>query len=68
MRLQNATTKSASYGRPDTVPCCPRCGDHLFAATAAAYFGERAIGHQWSCEACGYEFRTTVTLPESAAA
>ena len=68
MRLQHATTKAAPHGRLETMPCCPRCGDHLFASTAATFVGERAIGHQWSCDSCGYEFRTTVTIPVNSAA
>ncbi len=68
MRLQSATTKVTQRGWLYTTPCCPRCGDRLYAAIAATFVDEKAIGHQWTCEACGYEFRTTVTIPAKAAA
>ena len=68
MRLQSATTRVAKRGWLNTMPCCPRCGDHLYASIAASLVDEKAIGHQWTCEACGYEFRTTVVIPAREAA
>ena len=45
-------------------PACPRCGDTLFAASAAAMFLDKGkIKNTWSCETCEHEFCTALALP-----
>lgn len=49
---------------------CPQCQAWLLAPTWSEYLNEHCVRHTWSCEACGYEFETTVVFAplESAAA
>jgi len=47
---------------------CPQCGEWLLAPTWSEYLDERCVRHTWSCEACGYEFETSVFFPATAAA
>jgi len=47
----------SSYRTP-----CAQCGDMLIAPTWSEHLTDRCIRHAWSCEACGYEFETTVYL------
>jgi ribosomal protein L37AE/L43A len=58
-----AETVSRSYKR---LPCA-QCGENLIAPIWSEYVAERCVRHVWSCEACGYEFETTVYLRASAA-
>ena len=39
---------------------CPKCSDCQLAPTRSEYLDEGRVRHAWSCEACGYEFETTV--------
>ena len=39
---------------------CPQCQAWLLAPDWSEYLNERCVRHTWSCEACGYEFETTV--------
>lgn len=39
---------------------CPQCQDLIIAATKSQHVSTNEIRHWWACEACGYEFRTTV--------
>ncbi len=41
---------------------CPECAHTLVAPDASQYVSEHVIKHQWSCECCGTEFTTTVSL------
>jgi rubredoxin len=42
---------------------CPQCSAHLLAPDWSEYVSERCVRHTWSCDACGYEFETTVLFP-----
>lgn len=46
-------------------PCklCAQCGDALVAAIWVEHPDERRFRNLWSCEACGYEFESTMFLP-----
>ena len=39
---------------------CPQCQAWLLAPDWSEHLNERCVRHSWSCEACGYEFETTV--------
>jgi hypothetical protein len=39
---------------------CPQCSAWLLAPDWSEYLNERCVRHTWSCEACGYEFETSV--------
>jgi len=47
---------------------CPQCSESLLAPDWSEYLNERCVRHTWSCEACGYEFETSVFFPAAAAA
>jgi len=47
---------------------CPQCGQWLLAPDWSEYLSERCVRHTWSCDACGYQFETTVVFPAAAAA
>jgi ribosomal protein L37AE/L43A len=42
---------------------CAQCGAALFAAEWAEHLSDRQVRNVWSCDACGYQFETTVYLP-----
>jgi transcription elongation factor Elf1 len=44
------------------LPYCPRCNDLQFAPAASEFVSTSHVRHQWSCEACGHEFSTSVRL------
>lgn len=46
---------------------CPQCSEALLAPEWSEYLSERCVRHSWSCEACGYQFETTVVFPAAAA-
>jgi hypothetical protein len=50
------------FARRFGVPLCPECGDMLLAPSASTHVSEEVVRHQWCCEDCGYEFRTSVRL------
>ena len=39
-----------------------QCGDALVAPEWSEHVNERCVRHLWSCEACGYEFETSIYL------
>lgn len=43
-------------------PICPRCGDVLLVAEASEFDAHGRILHTWSCDSCGHEFQTSITL------
>ncbi len=45
---------------------CPQCSEWLLAPTWSEYLTERCVRHIWSCDACGYEFETTVFFAAAA--
>jgi ribosomal protein L37AE/L43A len=47
-------------------PPCAQCGKTLIAPTWSEHVSDRCVRHVWSCEACGYEFETSVYLRRAA--
>jgi DNA-directed RNA polymerase subunit M/transcription elongation factor TFIIS len=41
---------------------CPKCGSLIIAAEASQFMGDKQIRHKWSCDECGYEFHTLISL------
>jgi DNA-directed RNA polymerase subunit M/transcription elongation factor TFIIS len=58
----HATAPSFSVW-PNVASFCPECHDLMVAATTSQHVGEDVVRHWWSCESCGHEYPTTVTLP-----
>jgi RNase P subunit RPR2 len=46
------------FGRPK----CPRCGSVLLVAEESEFNLKGRIRHAWSCDDCGHEFVTSITL------
>jgi ribosomal protein L37AE/L43A len=44
---------------------CAQCGAELIAPIWAEHLDERHVRKLWSCEACGYQFETSVYFPLS---
>ncbi len=42
---------------------CPQCSAWLLAPDWSEYLDERQVRHTWSCDACGYQFETSVFFP-----
>jgi hypothetical protein len=42
---------------------CAQCGVALIAPIWVEHLDERHVKNLWCCEACGYEFESTVFLP-----
>ena len=53
-----------SIGRP--LRLCANCSDAMIAATSLKYVSERCVRNSWSCDVCGFECETAVTLNEKA--
>ena len=45
---------------------CPQCGNRLLAPEWSEYLSERCVRHAWACDACGYEFETSVYFASAA--
>jgi len=41
---------------------CPQCGSGMLAPVWSEHVNESCIRHLWACEACGYEFETSIHL------
>jgi hypothetical protein len=48
--------------RPNCRPNCPCCGATLFIAEQAAFSFTGRIQHTWSCDDCGNEFVTSISV------
>ncbi len=55
----------APYSRAGVRPVCPVCKDELFAATVSVHVHDDDIRNWWSCEKCGHQFMTIVSLPRA---
>jgi len=66
-RMENHGTAPAFSFAPCKVSrlFCPRCRDLIIAATKSQHVSTSEVRHWWACEACGYEFRTTVRWQSS---
>jgi len=60
MRLRTdfpvAATRARIFGH------CAQCGATLAAPEWTEQISERRVRHLWSCDACGYEFETSIYL------
>ncbi len=65
MRMQSATLSGVTVNNLLRRPHCPQCGEYQFAATATEFLGRGRLVNSWTCDACGLQFRTGVTLPEA---
>jgi hypothetical protein len=66
MTLQTQTAPRArltTYSKNN----CPQCNEWLLAPDWSEYLNDRCVRHTWSCEACSYQFETTVFFPAEAA-
>ncbi|MDB5599352.1 MAG: hypothetical protein JWN71_1396 [Xanthobacteraceae bacterium] len=41
---------------------CPQCNEKLFAPAWSEHVSERCVRHYWVCDACGYDFESSVYL------
>ena len=48
--------------RPRIFAHCAQCGATLAAPEWTEQISERRVRHLWSCDACGYEFETSIYL------
>jgi len=46
------------FGRP----ACPHCGSVLLVAEESEFSPRGRIRHTWSCDDCGHQFVTSITL------
>ena len=60
MTIQTAIQMSSNHAF--ARPACPRCGDMLLVAEESEFDAQGRIRHSWSCDSCGHEFRTSITL------
>ena len=58
----HAWTRHPAAARRLTRPLCPGCDDMLVAPALSVHVHQDDIRHWWSCDACGYEFLTLVTV------
>jgi len=47
-----------------TANQCAQCGEAIIAPNWSEYLTDRRVRHAWSCEACGYEFQSTISFAE----
>jgi transcription elongation factor Elf1 len=54
--------RGSSAVRRVARPHCPHCDDMLVAPAVSVHVHQDDIRHWWSCDACGHEFMTSVTV------
>ena len=47
-------------GKP--LHLCANCGEAIVAATSSQHVSERCVRNSWSCDMCGFEFKTATTF------
>ena len=52
-------TRLSTYDRN----ICPQCSAWLLAPDWSEHLSERCVRHTWACDACSYQFETTVFFP-----
>jgi len=62
MTGQVETHTASVASRRVALPHCPNCNDLLFASAASEFVSKTRVRHMWSCDACGHEFATSVSL------
>jgi ribosomal protein S27AE len=59
----NIQTTYRAPPRADLMrPQCPRCGSIVLMAELAAFDPRGRIRHTWSCDDCGHEFVTSISM------
>jgi transposase len=51
--------------KPQYQSECLRCGEMMFLPEWSGYLDRHRIQQLWECEACGYKFKTLVSLAHS---
>jgi hypothetical protein len=54
----------SDYERPYRISECLRCGETMFLPEWSGYLDRHRMQHLWECEACGYKFKTFVSLSD----
>jgi DNA-directed RNA polymerase subunit RPC12/RpoP len=60
-----AQLRAASQAQPrlrSQRPKCPRCGDKVLVAERSRFDLAGRIEHIWSCDDCGKQFLTSISL------
>jgi hypothetical protein len=57
-----AWMRNRSAPRRIARPHCPHCNDMLVAPAVSVHVHQDDIRHWWSCDECGHEFMTAVTV------
>lgn len=61
-RAETADPRLTTYDKNN----CPQCNHWLLAPNWSEYVNECRVRHAWSCDACSYEFETTVFFAAAA--
>jgi transcription elongation factor Elf1 len=62
----NLRTDGSHRVPPRPIIECTQCGDRLYVPDWTELVDERRVRHLWTCDACGYQFETTVRFREAA--
>jgi len=62
MTLHAETTERTRLSTYDRN-ICPQCSAWLLAPDWSEHLNERCVRHTWACDACHYQFETTVFFP-----
>ncbi|HZS64308.1 MAG TPA: hypothetical protein VFA53_07415 [Xanthobacteraceae bacterium] len=62
MHLHRVAPLDFEFPRYLGTPSCPHCGTPALLAEASEFLGNGQIRSSWSCESCGQEFQTAVTM------
>jgi transcription elongation factor Elf1 len=55
----------SDYERPPyQISECLRCGETMFLLEWSGYLDRHRMQHLWECKACGYKFKTFVSLSD----
>jgi len=54
------TGESRKIGRSPLIVECAQCGERLYVPEWSEYLDAGSVRHLWHCEACRYDFETTV--------
>jgi transposase-like protein len=60
MHIQTTCSQSRPFF--SGLPRCPACGQFVVAVKASEFIDTGEIRHHWTCDDCGQDFSTTVTL------
>ena len=56
------TVVRTDTARPRYFQKCAQCGEMLMAPEWSEHVSERCVRHVWACEACSYQFETSVYI------